>query len=158
MKSTIFLICALALLPSCVKERDKATLLEYEIGTQLNSYLGLAYRYTDYVNNERQGYDWHIFNQGQNALYIQAYDAGTTKTLFNYPDFEAELTIELQGGNSKIYKSSAGLFRIVGQEMGDVIGDFHFTMKNIINPLDSIVIKNGYFRIFLERRDRVFSK
>jgi hypothetical protein len=158
MKKVIFLICALALLPSCVKEREKATLLEYEIGGKLYSYQGFAYRYTDYLNNVRQGYDWHIYNEGQSALYIQAYDASTTKTLFNYPGFEAELNIELQGGTSKTYRSSAGLFRIVGQEMGDVIGDFYFTMKNVLNPLDSVVIKNGYFRIFLERRDRVFSK
>jgi hypothetical protein len=159
MKKVIFLICtALYLLPSCVKEREKARLLEYEIKGQLYTYEGFAFRYNDYVNNVSQGYDWHIYNLGQSALYIQAYDKTFTKTLFNYPDYQAEFTVELPEGNSKIYRSSKGQFRMTGQEMGDVVGDFHFTMKNVLDPLDSIMIVNGYFRIYLERRDRVFSK
>jgi hypothetical protein len=158
MKKAILFICALCLLNSCVKEREKARLLEYEIKTQLYTFEGFAFRYNDYVNNVSQGYDWHIYNLGQSALNIQAYDDSFTKTLFNYPDFQTEFTVELVGGNSKLYKSSSGQFRITGQEMGDVIGDFHFTMKNVLNPLDSLVITNGYYRIYLERRDRVFSK
>lgn len=158
MTKAIFIICALSLLPSCEKEREKGRLLEYEIKTQLYTYEGFAYRYNDYVNNLSEGYDWHIYNLGQSALNIQAYDESFTKTLFNYPDFQAEFTVELAGGNSKLYKSSAGQFRITGQETGDVIGDFHFIVKNVNDPLDSLVINNGYYKIYLERRDRIFSK
>lgn len=158
MKRAIIIICALSLLPSCVKEREKARLLEYEIKGQLYTYEGFAFRYNDYVNNVSKGYDWHVYNLGQSAMNIQAYDESFTKTLFNYPDFRAEFTVELAGGNSKLYKSSAGQFRITGQEMGDVIGDFRFTMKNVLDPLDSVMVTDGYFRIYLERRDRVFSK
>jgi hypothetical protein len=158
MKKAIFIICALSLLPSCEKEHEKGRLLEYDIKTQLYTYEGFAYRYNDYVNNLSEGYDWHIYNLGQSALNIQAYDESFTKTLFNYPDFKAEFTVELAGGNSKLYKSSAGRFRITGQEKGDVIGDFYFTVKNVLDPLDSLVITNGYYKIYLERRDRIFSK
>ena len=36
--------------------------------------------------------------------------------------------------------------------------DFHFTLKNTNNPDDSLVFTDGYFRIWLEMRDRIFPK
>jgi hypothetical protein len=158
MKKSILLICSLCLIMSCVKEREKARLLEYEIKGQLYSYEGFAFRYNDYVSNISKGYDWHIYNLGQNSLYIQAYDTTFNNTLFNYPSFQAEYKVELPAGKAKTYRVSSGQFRIVGSEMGDIIGDFRFIVKNELNPLDSLVINNGYFRIYLEKRDRVFSK
>ncbi|MCX6332990.1 MAG: hypothetical protein NT092_01635 [Bacteroidia bacterium] len=159
MKKSLFaLICTIALFVSCTEETPRAELLEYNIGGNKYSYKGYAYKYTDYTGNEKQGLDWHIYNLGQSALYIQAYDASFTKTIFPYPSFEAKFTVELADGKSKIYQATAGEFRITGQEMGDVVGDFHFKVKNIVNPLDSLMITAGYYRIWLERYDRVFSK
>jgi len=42
--------------------------------------------------------------------------------------------------------------------MGDIRGDFYFTLKNITNPDDSLVFTAGYFRIWLEKKDRTFPK
>ena len=156
-KSLLALISALALLISCTEETPRAELLEYNIGGNLYTYKGYAYRYTDYIVNDKQGFDWHIYNLGQNSLYIQAYDATYTKTIFTYPAFEARFIVEMADGKSKVYQTSSGEFRITGQEMGDVIGDFHFKVKNIANPLDSLMINSGYFRIWLERYDRIFT-
>jgi len=158
MKKFFFaLFCALALFISCTEETPRAELLEYNINSQIYSNKGYAYKYTDYIGSEKQGIDWHIYNLGQSSLYIQAYDKSYAKTLFDYPAFEAKFTVELADGKSKIYQATAGQFRITGQEMGDVIGDFHFKVKNIENPADSIMINAGYFRIWLEKYDRVFT-
>jgi hypothetical protein len=160
MKKVLFiLICSLSLIISCTKETPRAELLEYNIDGQLYTYKGYAYRYTDYnTNNISQGYDWHIYNLGQGSLYIQAYDSTYTKTIYAYPAFEAKFTCELADGKSKIYQATTGEFRILGQEMGDVLGDFHLKVKNIQDPLDSLMITAGYYRIWLERSDRIFTK
>jgi hypothetical protein len=158
MKKFLSIIVTLGILLSCTKEVPKAQLLEFEINGKLFSNGGYAYRYSDFNNDANLGYDWHIYNLGQNALYIQAYDYTFTKLLFNYPEFQVNFTIELPEGISKTYKAAGGQFRILGQEMGDLTGDFHFKMKNVLNPLDSIMIENGYLRIWLEKRDRVFTK
>jgi len=156
-KSILPLLCALTLVISCTEETPRAELLEYNVGGNLYTPKGYAYRYTDYSGIEKKGFDWHIYNLGQSSLYIQAYDTTYTKTIFTHPAFEARFTIELADGKSKVYQASSGEFRITGQEMGDVIGDFHFKVKNVANPLDSLMINSGYFRIWLERYDRVFT-
>ncbi|MCU0474341.1 MAG: hypothetical protein MUC93_13435 [Bacteroidales bacterium] len=158
MKKSLFIICTAFFLFSCTEEVPKARLLEFKINGQLNSYEGYAYRYTDYNDDAKLGYDWHIYNLGQNALYIQAYDNTFTKTSFSYPEFQIKYTVELTEGQSKTYEAAGGQFRLLGQEMGDISGDFHFKMKNILNPLDSVMINEGYFRIWLEKRDRIFSE
>jgi hypothetical protein len=157
-KLTFSLICILALSSACTEETPRAELLEYNIGGRLYSYKGYAFKYTDYADNEREAIDWHIYNLGQSSLYIQAYDNSFEKTIFTYPAFEARFIVELAGGTSKIYQASAGQFRILGQEMGDVLGDFYFTMKNVSNPSDSLMVTGGYYRIWLEKYDRFFSK
>ena len=158
MKKSTLIICSAFFLFSCTEEVPKARLLEFKINGQLYSYEGYAIRYCDYNGDAKLGYDWHIYNLGQNALDIQAYDNTFTKTTFSYPGFQIKYTVELSAGQSKIYESAGGLLRLLGQESGDVSGDFHFKMKNILNPLDSVMIDDGYFRIWLEKRDRVFSK
>jgi hypothetical protein len=159
MKRSLFsLICALTLFISCTKETPRSKLLEYNIGDKIYSYDGYAYRYTDYIGNEKHGFDWHIYNHGQTSIYIQAYDSTYIENVFDFPAFEARLTVELPDGKSKIYQATAGQFRITGQEMWDVQGDFHFKVKNIADPLDSMMITQGYYRIFLEDYNRHFSK
>jgi hypothetical protein len=157
-KSLLSLICTLTLFISCTKETPMSKLLEYNIGSKIYSYDGVAYRYTDYKGSEKQGFDWHIYNHGQTSIYIQAYDTTYIENVFDFPAFEAMLTVELPDGKSKIYQATAGQFRITGQEMWDVLGDFHFTMKNVANPLDSLMITQGFYRIFLEDHNRYFSK
>lgn len=157
-KYIISLFCVLALAISCTEETPRAELLEYNIGAHLYTYKGYAYRYTDYTGTEREGFDWHIYNLGQSSLYLQAYDTSFEKTIFPYPGFEARFIVELADGDSKIYEAADGEFRILGQEMGDVLGDFHCKVKNISDPSDSLMITGGYFRIWLEKYDRIFTK
>jgi hypothetical protein len=158
MKNLIFLFCAILLLASCTKEAPRAHLLEFKIGDEYNSYEGFAYRYSDVVDGTSAGYDWHIYNINRNSLYIQAYDYTFTKTLFTYPQFEAVYTVELPEGLSKTYKAVSGELRLLGLDMGEFSGDFHFKLKNTINQNDSIMMNDGYFRIWLEYQDRLFSK
>jgi hypothetical protein len=159
MKKYLLLFSIPLLFTSCVPEEvQKARLLEFDINGQTYSYEGYAFRYNDYVNNIKKGYDFHIYNLGQNALSIQAYDSTFAKMVYNYPEFQAEYRIELPAGQSKTYKVSRGQFRFLGTQLSDLTGDFHFTVKNELNPNDSIKINNGYFRIYLDQRDRVFSK
>lgn len=159
MKKLIFsLTCALTLFISCTKETPRAKLLEFKIGDKTYSYDGFAYRYTDIKGSDKQGFDWHIYNHGQTSIYIQAYDITYIENVFDFPAFEARLTVELPDGKSKIYQAAAGQFRITGQEMWDVLGDFHFKMKNITDANDSLMITQGFYRIFLEDHNRYFSK
>jgi hypothetical protein len=158
MKRNILIFFTVLLLVSCTKERAKSRLIEYEIGEQTYSFEGFAIRYTDYVNDESKGYDWHIYNEEQDRLYIQAYDSTFTRTTFAFPSFQAVLDVELPKGLSKTYKATTGEFRITGLDMGDVVGDFRLKMKNMLDPEDSLMITNGYFRIYLEHYSRVFTK
>jgi hypothetical protein len=157
-KSLISLICALSLFISCTEETPRSKLLEYKIGSKMYSYDGVAVRYSDYKGNVKKGFDWHIYNHGQTSVYIQLYDSTFIENVFNFPAFEAVLTVELPDGNSKTYKAADGQFRITGQEMWDVLGDFHFKVKNIADPLDSLMITEGFYRIFLEDHNRYFFK
>ncbi|MCJ7446401.1 MAG: hypothetical protein MUO72_01780 [Bacteroidales bacterium] len=156
MNRLILSIYLLFMFISCEKEPEKVGMLEFDIESNQFSFEGYAYRYNDFVNDKGIGYDWHVFNLGQNALYIQVYDSTFTKLVFPYPAFLAKYTYELPGGQSKTYQSTGGQFRLLGPKEGDATGDFHFKMKNILDPTDSILIENGYFRIWLQKYDRKF--
>jgi len=78
--------------------------------------------------------------------------------VFPYPAFQAKYTSELPLGQSKTYQATAGQFRLLGPKEGDATGDFYFKMKNTLDPTDSIMIQNGYFRIWLKKYDRKFYK
>lgn len=158
MKKSLIIICSAFFLVSCVKETPKARLLEFEIDGHLYSYEGYAYRYNDYNGTVKLGYDWNIYNSGQSSINIQAFDDTFTKTVFAYPDFWVTFTVEIAQGQSKTYEATGGELRFLGQKSGDITGDFHFKMKNVLNPLDSVMIQNGYFRIWLEKGDRLLSK
>lgn len=158
MKKYLLLCVPLFIVSCTVEEVQKARLLEYDIKGQTFSYEGYAFRYNDYVNNIKIGYDFHIYNLGQSALSIEAFDSTFAKMVYNFPEFEAEYRVEMPYGQSKTYKASRGQFRFLGTQLSDLTGDFHFTVKNVMNPNDSIIISNGYFRIYLDQRDRVFSK
>lgn len=154
-----FFICLTVLsagLLSCVKEAPRSELLEFKIGTKAYTYNGFAYQYTDYLNDIKKGFDWHIYNHGQYSLYIQAYDTTFIENLFQYPAFSATLSVELPGGKSKTYNAVSGEFRITGEEMNEIIGDFRFKVKNIADQSDSLMITEGFFRIWLERYTRRF--
>jgi len=158
MKCTVLVILSCLLLISCAEEVPKTRLLEFRINGQYRSYSGYAFQYTDVENGVDKAFDWHIYNLGQNALYMQAYDTTFEKLVFPYPDFQTEYTVELSQGAKKIYEATAGEFRLLGTEQGDIRGDFHFTLKNQTNPDDSLVVNDGYFRIWLEKKERTFPK
>ena len=158
MKILVLVISYCLLLVCCAEETPKTRLLEFKINGQFRSYEAYAYQYTDIENGVDKGFDWHIYNLGQNALYMQAYDTTFEKLVFPYPEFQAKYTVESSQGATKIYEAASGEFRLLGTEMGDIRGDFHCTLKNINNTDDSLVFKDGYFRIWLEKKDRSFPK
>jgi len=158
MKKSIFSICSLILLVSCYEEFPKARLIEFKIDGQIYSFEGYSYRNNDYKNSTLVGYDWHIYNFGSKTMNIQAYDSSLLKVTYKYPEFEARYTIKTSETDSVTYKAVSGEFRNTGFEMGEMIGDFHFKMKNILDPLDSLMITEGFYRIYLDQYNRDVSK
>ena len=158
MRNLIYLIVPLLFLFSCTKDPEKNKLLEAEIDGQIYSFNGTAEKFTDYVNGQKTGYEYQVYNHDRHSFLIEAYDATFTKVLFTFPEFEAQYVVELDGGQSKTYEAVSGRFRILGTEHGNLRGDFSFKAKNIANPLDSVMITEGYFDIFLENSDRTFPK
>jgi hypothetical protein len=91
-------------------------------------------------------------------MNIQAYDSSLIKVAYTFPEFEAIYTIRSSATDSVTYKAVSGQFRNTGFDMGEVLGDFHFKMKNILNPLDSLMITEGFYRIYLDQYNRVISR
>jgi hypothetical protein len=158
MKRLSFLLIPFCLILSCSKEPGKNKLLEARIDGQIYSYNGIAEKYTDYVSGLKAGYEYQVYNHDRHSFLIEAWDRTFTKVLFTFPEFEAQYVVELDGGQSKTYEAISGQFRILGTDHGNLRGDFSFKAKNIVNPLDSVMITEGYFDIFLETSDRTFPK
>jgi hypothetical protein len=152
--SIVFAIFAI----SCDNKPSKNQLLEAKIDGQFYSFNGSAVKYTDYVNNVKAAYDYQVFNHDIHSFLLEAYDATFTKTTFPFPGFSAQYIVELEGGQSKTYQAVSGQFRILGQEQGNLRGDFSFKAKNILNASDSVMVTDGYFDIWVESSDRTFPK
>ncbi len=158
MKRFIFLLSLLLYIFSCNDKPSKNQLLEAKIDGQYFSFTGSADKYTDYVNSQKAGYEYQVYNHDRHSFLIEAYDDIFTKVIFNFPEFTAQYIVELTGGQSKTYEAVSGRFRILGTENGNLRGDFYFKAKNISNPLDSVIVTDGYYDIFLKTIDRTFPK
>lgn len=158
MKRYIYLLSLLLFIFSCDNEPSKNQLLEAKIDGQYFSFTGSADKYTDYVNNQKTGYEYQIYNHDRHSFLIEAYDDTFTKIIFNFPEFTAQYIVELTGGQSKTYEAVSGRFRILGNENGNLRGDFFFKAKNILNSSDSVMITDGYYDIFLNESDRTFPR
>ena len=158
MKNIICLVISLLYVFSCNNESTKNQLLEAKIDGQYFSFNGSAEKYSDYANNQKTGYEYQVYNHDRHSFLIEAYDNTFTKVIFTFPEFSARYTVELDGGQSKTYEAVSGRFRILGTEQGNLRGDFYFKLKNISNPLDSVIITEGYYDIFLNEFDRTFPK
>ena len=157
MKKVVCFACSLILLIACEKDTaTKNSLLEAEYDGQIVSFTGTAKKYTDYVNGVKTGYDYNIYNTGKQSLLIEAYDNTFTRLTFNFPDTKARYIVELPQGASKTYEATEGQFRILGDDGGILKGDFSYKVKNVSDPLDSVMITDGYFNIAIIREDRSF--
>jgi hypothetical protein len=47
---------------------------------------------------------------------------------------------------------------MIGVMEADITGDFHFKVKNNGDATDSLMLSEGYFRIYLEFADTVLAK
>jgi len=157
MYRLICFTCFVCLMISCENGPEfKNSLLEAEINGQIYSFTGTAKRYTDYINGVKSGYEYNIFNVDKQSFFIEAYDSTFVKICFTFPDTKLRYIIDLPGGSSKTHDSTEGQFRILEDDEGILRGDFSFKVKNIADPLDSVMITNGYFDIKLEKSDRSF--
>lgn len=156
MKRSIFYTCLAALLMvSCDStEVTKSSLLEYRNNGAYASSKGFAVKYTAYKNTTVKANIWHIYETGSDAINIWVPDTTLTKNTFEIPSFKAVLKTSA----AKTYQASSGQFRLLGMEANDLSGDFHFRMKNISDPNDSITISEGYFRIYLDYKDSTLVK
>jgi hypothetical protein len=157
-KFLAFSACCLLILSSCgLREVQHARLIEFRTDGVYNSYTGYAKRYSVYVNSIRKGNLWHVYdNQGN--ISIWARDTTLLKTQYDYPAFNASMVVTPIGGPTKLYTATTGQFRMIGLVEADITGDFHFKVKNITNSNDSLMLTQGYFRIYLEFADTVLSK
>jgi hypothetical protein len=158
MKRFIYLASLLIFIYSCDNEPTKNQLLEAKIDGQYFSFNGSAEKYTDYVNSQKTAYEYQVYNHDKQSFLIEAYDNTFTKVIFTFPEFTARYIVELNGGQSKTYEAVSGRFRILGTDQGNLRGDFYFKAKNVSNPLDSVIITDGYYDILLENIDRTFPK
>lgn len=158
MQRLIFLLFTLIFILSCTKDPEKNQLLDLKIDGQYFSFNGTAEKYTDYVNDLKSAYEYQIYNHDRHSFLITAYDNTFTKVIFPFPDFNAQYVVQLEGGQSKTYEAVSGQFRILGEEHGNLRGDFNFKAKNVLNALDSVMISEGYFDIYLDAYDRTFPK
>jgi hypothetical protein len=156
MKKLIFLLLVLFFILSCNNEPVKNQLLEAKIDGQIYSFNGTAEKYTEYVNDQKTAYNYQIYNHDRHSFLIEAYDNTFTKVVFPFPEFSAIYIVQLDGGQSKTYQAVSGQFRILGQDNGNLRGDFNFKAKNVQNASDSVMITDGYFDIYLEAYDRTF--
>ena len=158
MKKLPFLLFIVFFIFSCNKESSKNQLLDAKIDGQYYSFNGSAVKYTDYINNRMEAYEYQVYNHDRHSFLLEAYDTTFAKVVFAFPDFSAQYIVELDGGQSKTYQAVSGQFRILGTEQGNLRGEFNFKAKNILDVSDSVMITEGYFDIFLENHDRTFQK
>jgi len=156
MKNYICFLFIILIFPSCTEEPEKNRLLEATIGGQIYTFTGIARKYNDYTAGQKTGIEYQVFSNEFNSLSIEAYDQTFTKINFTFPEFTAAWKRELGGGRSVTYNAVSGQFRILGTEHGNLRGDFSFKVKNTTDPLDSLMITDGYFDIFQEESDRMF--
>jgi hypothetical protein len=143
---------------SCNKDQVKNQLLDLKIDGQYFSFNGTAQKYTDYVSGQKRAFEYQIFNHDKHSFNIDAYDDTFTKFVFAFPEFSAIYIVQLDGGQSKTYQAVSGQLRILGEENGNLRGDFNFKAKNVLNASDSVMITDGYFDISLNTYDRTLSR
>lgn len=156
MNKLSLILVLIFLLPSCTDEPEKNRLLEATVGGQLHTFNGIAKKYNDYTAGTKTGVEYNIFSSDARSLTIEAYDESLTKVSFTFPEFSATWKQELGGGQSRTYNAVSGQFRILGNDHGNLRGEFSFRVKNINDPADELIISDGYFDIFLEESDRMF--
>lgn len=158
MKEFVFLSFILLFLLSCSKDPEKNQLLDLKIDGLYYSFNGTSEKYTVFVNNQKSAFEYQIYNHDRHSFLITAYDETFTKVYFPFPEFSASYIVQLDGGQSKTYQAVSGQFRILGQEQGNLRGEFNFKAKNVLDATDSVMITEGYFDIFLDVYDRTFPK
>lgn len=156
MKRTIFFSAIISiLLPSCGNhEVERSHLLEFRNNGIYSSSRGHAIKYSAYKNDVKKSNIWNIYETGSDAIVIWVPDTTFAKNTYTYPAF----SVEYITGDSRTYHATEGEFRLLGIEAGDLIGDFHCKLKNVTNVNDSLMITEGYFRIFLQYQDTLLTK
>lgn len=157
-RTAIVFIPLILLLVSCYREVERSRLLEFRINGQYYSFSGYATRYYIYKGGKLKAYGWKIYDKDEDSLVIRACDTTLTKNTYNVPAFNATYYVKPDAGDYKIYDATNGEFRLLGMQAGDIIGDYHCTVKNRIDSKDSIMIQDGYFRIWLDYQDSVLTK
>ncbi|MGD0341475.1 MAG: hypothetical protein ABSA76_07195 [Bacteroidales bacterium] len=156
MKRSIQLSVIISIiLASCgSREVEKSRLLEFWKNGNYTSATGYAVKYTAYKNSVRKSFIWNIYGNGADTISMWVSDTTFKKNTYLYPAFSARY----KTSDSKTYNATAGQFSLQGLAEFDIVGDFKFTFKNVVNPNDSIMITEGYFRIYLVYQDSILTK
>jgi len=156
MKRTILFSGIISiLLSSCgTHEVEKSHLLEYRNNGVYSSAKGYAIKYTAYKNSVKKSYIWNIYGSGGDSISMWVPDTTLIKNTYAYPAF----SVMYRTSDSRIYHATSGEFRLLGLQVSDLEGDFHFKLKNVANPNDSLTITEGYFTIYLQYQDSLLAK
>jgi hypothetical protein len=156
MKWNIFFsgVAYLLLISCSTHEVGKSQLLEYRNNGMYLSSKGYAVKYAAYKNSVKKSNIWSIYETGSDAISILAPDSTFVKNTYTYP----ALSVIYKTSGSKTYHATEGEFRLLGMTVGDIEGDFHCKLKNIANANDSLMITEGYFRIYLQYKDSLLTK
>jgi len=70
MKRLSLLLIPIFIIISCDNDPAKNQLLEAKIEGQYFSFNGIAEKYTDYVNSQKSGYEYQVFNHDKHSFLI----------------------------------------------------------------------------------------
>ena len=156
MKRAIFMSGIVSIfLSSCGShEVAKSHLLEYWNNGVYSSARGYAVKYTAYKNLVKKSYIWNIYGSGGDSISMWVSDTTLVKNTYVYPAF----SVLYRTSDFRIYHATDGELHLLGLQIFDKVGDFHFKLKNVANPNDSLMITKGYFTIYLQYKDSLLAK
>ncbi|MDA3817433.1 MAG: hypothetical protein PF486_08650 [Prolixibacteraceae bacterium] len=155
MKNLILFLFVFVLL-SCEKDENKIAILNAKVNNEYTEFIGKAYRYTDLRDDVSFGYNYHIFNLETPIIYIEIYDSTFVRNEFDFVDLKATYACFDSLGNSNSYDAIDGEFSFDKEEKKVIYGSFSFTLINIRDDSDTLIIKDGSFELSLIEQDRVW--
>lgn len=155
MKNLIFFLCLVVLL-SCEKDEDKIAIFNATVNSENIEFVGKAYRYTDLRDDIPFGYNYHLFNLKTPIIHIEIYDSSFVRTEFDFVDLKAIYACFDSLGKSKSYEAIDGEFTFDKEEKRMLYGSFSFTLINVRDVLDTLIIKDGHFEASLIEYERVW--
>ena len=113
----LYFLSFIFIILSCDMESTKNQLLDSKIDGQYFSFNGFAEKYTDYINDQKTGYEYQVYNHDRHSFRIEAYDITFTKVIFPFLSSAPNILSSLMAASPKpirLYRdSSVSLVKIM---------------------------------------------